>query len=229
MCMQSHKKRLCREFPWFQGGFSSLRGEEEGFLSAMRSKAEQAQRQRRAVLDAARELFAAQGYEATSTEEIVRSIGVSRGTLYHHFRNKAALFEAVYQEQRVAVAHAIGARLQAADGTSQQQIMRTVCHAFVDTAADSSMQRILFVDGPAVLGRNVIQEPDPALRLLRQVFEPFMDKGVIDPRPLELFLRLVWAMCFEAGLYITHADDRVTARQEMIDTLERLLTGLFRV
>jgi len=194
----------------------------------MISKAKQSQRQRRALLDAARELFAAQGYEATSTEEIVRSIGVTRGTLYHHFRNKAALFEAVYQEQRVTLAQATSERIQVAEGASRQQVMRTVCHAFIDTAADSSVQRILFVDGPAVLGRNVIQEPDPALQLLRQVFEPFMAEGVIDPRPLELLLRLVWAMCFEAGLYITHAADRVIARQEMIDTLERLLSGLFR-
>lgn len=197
-------------------------------MSAMIPKAAQAQRQRRALLDAARELFAAQGYAATSTEEIVRSMGVSRGTLYHHFRNKAALFEAVYQEQRVALAQAIGERIQVAKGASRQQIMRTVCHAFIDTAADPSVQRILFVDGPAVLGRNVIQEPAPALRLLRQVFEPLMDEGVIEPQPLDLFLRLVWAMCFEAGLYITHAADRVTALQEMVGILERLLTGLFR-
>lgn len=197
-------------------------------MSAMISKAEQAQRQRRALLDAARELFAARGYEATSTEEIVRSMGVSRGALYHHFRNKAALFEAVYQEQRAALAHAIGERIQVAEGASRRQIMRTVCHAFIDTAADSSVQRILFVDGPAVLSRNVIQEPDSALRLLRQVFEPLMDEGVIGPQPLDLFLRLVWAMCFEAGLYIAHAADRATARQEMVGILERLLTGLGR-
>ena len=197
-------------------------------MSAMISKAEQAQRQRRALLDAARELFAARGYEATSTEEIVRSIGVTRGTLYHHFRNKAALFEAVYQEQRIALAQAISERIQVAESASRQQIMRTVCHAFIDTAADSSVQRILFVDGPAVLSRNVVQEPDPALRLLRQVFEPFMAEGVIEPRLLDLFLRLVWAMCFEAGLYIAHAADRATARQEMVGILERLLTGLGR-
>ena len=197
-------------------------------MSAMISKAAQAQRQRRALLDAARALFAAQGYEATSTEEIVRSIGVTRGTLYHHFRNKAALFEAVYQEQRLSLAQAIGERIQVTQGAPRQQVVRTVCHAFIDTAADSSVQRILFVDGPAVLGRNMVHEPDPALRLLRQVFESLMDEGVIEPQPLDLFLRLVWAMGFEAGLYITHAADRVIARQEMIDTLERLLTGLFR-
>ena len=197
-------------------------------MSAMISKAEQAQRQRRALLDAARELFAARGYEATSTEEIVRSMGVSRGTLYHHFRNKAALFEAVYQEQRVALAHAIGERIQVAEGASRRQIMRTVCHAFIDTAADSSVQRILFVDGPVVLSRNVVQEPDFALRLLRQVFEPLINEGVIGPQPLDLFLRLVWAMCFEAGLYIAHAADRTTTRQEMVGILERLLTGLGR-
>lgn len=195
-------------------------------VSVMISKAEQARRSRRALLDAARESFAARGYAETLTGEIVRRIGATRGTLYYHFRDKAALFETVYQEQRVALAQAIGERIQTAEGASQQQLMLTVCHAFIEQAADPSVRRILFVDGPAVLGWNATREPDPALLLLRQVFASLMAEGVINPRSLDLFLRLVWAMCFEAGLYIAHAADSATARQEMVGTLERLLTGL---
>ena len=194
----------------------------------MISKAEQAQRQRRALLDAAQGLFAAQGYEATSTEEIVRSMGVSRGTLYHHFRNKAALFEAVYQEQHVALAHAISERIQVAETTPRQQVVLTVCQAFIDEAVDPRVQRILFVDGPAILDQQVLRESKPALLLLQQMFEPLMVEGVIDPLPLDPLIHLVWAMCFEAGIYIAHAEDSAAARQEMVGSLERLLSGLER-
>ena len=195
-------------------------------MSAMISKAEQAQRQRRALLDTARELFAEQGYEATSTEEIVRSMGVSRGTLYHHFRDKAALFAAVHLEQRIVLAHAISERIQVTQGAPRQQVVLTVCQAFIDEVVDPRVQRILFVDGPAVLGQHVLREPKPALPLLRQVFEPLMAEGVIDPLPLDPLIHLVWAMCFEAGIYITHAEDSTAARQEMVGSLERLLSGL---
>lgn len=169
-----------------------------------------------------------QGYEATSTEEIVRRVGVSRGTLYHHFRDKAALFEAVYQEQRVALAQAINERIQVVEGAPRQEALLTVCQAFIDAAVDPRVQRILFVDGPAVLDQQVLREPKPALLILREVFEPLMAEGVIDPLPLDPLIHLVWAMCFEAGVYIAHAEDSVAARQEMISALERLLTGLWR-
>lgn len=180
------------------------------------------------MLDVARELFASQGYEATLTEEIVRRIGVSRGTLYHHFRDKRALFAAVYLEQRIALARAVSERIQGAEGAPRQEAMLTVCQAFIDAAVDPCVQRILFVDGPAVLDQQVLREPKPALLLLREVFEPLMAEGAIDRLPLDPLLHLVWAMCFEAGVYIAHARDSVAARQEMIGSLARLLTGLWR-
>ena len=44
---------------------------------------------------AARELFAKRGFAETATEDILQAAGVTRGALYHHFDNKAALFRAV--------------------------------------------------------------------------------------------------------------------------------------
>jgi len=39
-------------------------------------------------------LFAERGYEATSIEAVLQESGVSRGSLYHHFKGKDVLFEA---------------------------------------------------------------------------------------------------------------------------------------
>ena len=71
-------------------------------MAAGISKAEQSEQTRRALLDAALELFAEHGYANTSTEEVVRRAAVTRGALYYHFRDKAALFTAVYEKQSVA-------------------------------------------------------------------------------------------------------------------------------
>ncbi len=40
------------------------------------------------ILDAATQLFAAKGFEATPTAEVAKVAGVSEGTIFHHFKTK---------------------------------------------------------------------------------------------------------------------------------------------
>ncbi len=53
---------------------------------------------REQLLSAARELFASQGFEHTSTQQIAKVAGVSEGTLFHHFGSKRGLFECVAED-----------------------------------------------------------------------------------------------------------------------------------
>jgi AcrR family transcriptional regulator len=53
---------------------------------------------RRQIMDGAREVFLAQGFDAASMGEIARKAGVSKGTLYVYFDSKEQLFEAIAQE-----------------------------------------------------------------------------------------------------------------------------------
>src|SRR5258708_11158362 len=58
-------------------------------------KAAQSQSTRAELVAVARKLFAERGYAGTSTEEIVRTAGMTRGALYHQFKDKKGLFRAV--------------------------------------------------------------------------------------------------------------------------------------
>ena len=53
----------------------------------------------RAILDAAGELFLAQGFAAVSMDAVARHAGVSKATLYAHFSGKDALFAAIVAER----------------------------------------------------------------------------------------------------------------------------------
>ena len=53
---------------------------------------------RRQIMDGARAVFLAQGFDAASMGEIARAAGVSKGTLYVYFDSKEKLFEAITHE-----------------------------------------------------------------------------------------------------------------------------------
>ena len=57
------------------------------------------------ILNAALELFALEGYYATSTSAIAKKAGVSEGLIFRHFKNKEGLLEAIFQmgEEQVKV------------------------------------------------------------------------------------------------------------------------------
>jgi AcrR family transcriptional regulator len=61
---------------------------------------------RRQVVEGARSIFLAKGFDAASMSDIARAAGVSKGTLYVYFDNKEQLFEAIVQQE--CLAHAEG-------------------------------------------------------------------------------------------------------------------------
>src|SRR5258708_36304912 len=57
---------------------------------------------RRQILDGARKVFMDLGFDAASMNEIARSAGVSKGTLYVYFADKNRLFEAIVEDEALA-------------------------------------------------------------------------------------------------------------------------------
>ena len=62
---------------------------------------------RRQIIDGARAVFLASGFDAASMNDIARAAGVSKGTLYVYFTNKEQLFEAIVEQECEAQAEAI--------------------------------------------------------------------------------------------------------------------------
>ncbi len=49
------------------------------------------------IVQAARRLFQTKDYEKTTMQDIMDSVGIAKGTIYHHFRSKEAILEAVIE------------------------------------------------------------------------------------------------------------------------------------
>lgn len=84
---------------------------------------------RRALLAAARELFAAQGYERTTVRAVAERAGVNQALLFRYFGNKEALFAEAVTEQALA---------PLVDGPPETLLERIVA-ALLDDSPDAGM------------------------------------------------------------------------------------------
>src|SRR5437016_5521869 len=100
----------------------------------MPTKAEQSDTTRRALVAAARRLFAERGYAETPTGAVVEAAGVTRGALYHHFRDKTALFRAVYEDLEGEVVARVVAGIEGI--TDPLAMLHRGAEAFLDACLD---------------------------------------------------------------------------------------------
>lgn len=193
-------------------------------MAGVRQQQAEATRQR--IVTAARQLFGRQGYHATGTNEIVEAAGVgTRGALYHHFADKAALFRAVFEEVEVD----LGARAAVAlTGTTWFERLGQGLHAFLDASLDPEVRRIVLLDGPAVLGWDAWREIEArhGLGAIEHMLTEGGNDGSISVDDAGAMAHLLLSAVDEAALFIAHADDTARARARAGRSLDTLLQGL---
>jgi len=192
----------------------------------MNVNVERSEATRSALLDAARTLWTERGYSAVSTEEIVRAGGVTRGALYHHFRDKQDLFRAVFETIEQEMAERVATAALSETDPWQQQMLAT--GAFLDNCLDPAVQRIALTDAPSVLGLAEWREIEEryGLGLVQAAVQNLIDQGLIEDQPVEPLAHLLLGAFTEAGLLIARSEDREAARAEVGGSIERLMAGL---
>jgi len=76
-------------------------------LERVQSGTDDESAKRRQIIEGARAVFLAQGFDAASMNDIARAAGVSKGTLYVYFKHKEELFEAIVEQECDAQAEGI--------------------------------------------------------------------------------------------------------------------------
>jgi AcrR family transcriptional regulator len=197
-------------------------------MSAAQARVRSPDRTRRALIDAARNLFVAKGYYATGTEEIVTEANVgTRGALYHHFADKQDLFRAVFNEVQTDLAAAITVN----DRDDALDVLTGALQQFLDASADKrDVQQVILIDGPAVLGweqwRNL--EADYGLGAITAMLDTAVAQHVIAKQPTTPLAHMLLAAVDEAALYIANAVNKRQARTQARRALTHLLDGLRR-
>lgn len=85
------------------------------------------------ILDAAAVLFAEKGAEHTSVADIMEAVGIAKGTLYHHFKSKESIMDALIERQTATL---LSAAKKAAEDKSvpvKERMLRTILALHMDT------------------------------------------------------------------------------------------------
>jgi hypothetical protein len=94
--------------------------------------------------------------------------------------------------------------------------------------ADPAVERILFLDAPAVLGWQAWRDMADryGLGLLQQGIQAGIDAGAITPQPVVPLAHALLGAVSECAIYIARAEDPEAARRECTAVLQQLLDGL---
>lgn len=119
---------------------------------------EQGAQSRTRLIAAARALFEKDGYATTSTEALLVATGLTRGALYHHFRDKKDLFVAVCEAVHAELSAAIDGAANGQAAPSDQLLAGAL--AWIDAVSHPGPRQVLLIDGPSVLGAQAWAELD---------------------------------------------------------------------
>ncbi|MDB1087992.1 TetR/AcrR family transcriptional regulator [Streptomyces sp. ACA25] len=202
-------------------------------MSEQRSRAEQREETRRALLAEGRRRFARHGYGSVVLAEVAAATGVTKGAAYHHFGSKAGLFRAVLEQVQQEVAEQVVSAAEAHRDPWQQ--LTAGCRAFLTAGSDPEVRRVMLIDGPAVLGWNEWRRMDEgaSARHLEEALTVLVEAGIIPRQPVTPLARLLSGAMNEAALWLAQPDGTgdgtgadVEAEAEAEAALVRLLEGL---
>ncbi len=182
------------------------------------------ERTRRDLIDAGRELFVEHGFLNTSIGDIVTTSGVgTRGAFYHHFKDKAELFRAVFED----VENDLTLRSIAAPpaGADPWQRLTNGLRGFLEAAQEPAVQRVILLDGPVVLGWQTLREIQEgnSIALINDMVREAIAEGIIDDQPITELTHMLVAALEEAALMVAHSASPGRARRRAAKILDRLL------
>lgn len=177
------------------------------------------------LLEVARRTFARRGYAGTSLRDIVGPAGLTKGALYHHFKSKADLFEAVYvqleEELRTKVEAALG---EAGDDPRAQ--LEAALDAFFEASAEPAYLRVVLEEAPAVLRlRTRAIDRAIGLELVAELMRRLVAAGELPPLPVEALAGIFLAATGDVALEMASAGHEAAHRDGRA-VIDALFTGL---
>jgi AcrR family transcriptional regulator len=192
----------------------------------MATQSERREATRGAIVKAAKRLFGEHGFAVATMDNVATAAHVAKGAVYHHFKTKEALFEAVFDE----VSQDLVAEVDRVARSEKDALaaMAAGTQAYFAACAQDATGQVILRDGPAVLGWERWREIDARhfgggfpLALARA-----MDDGVIARQSVEPLSRLLLGAVTEAAVACSAGGDLHKTGAEYARAFRTLLEAL---
>ena len=179
-----------------------------------------------AVMKAARKLFGEHGFAATSVDDIAAACRVAKGAIYHYFKTKTDLFEAVFEAASADLVVEIDGAVRSEKDTLAMLASGTQLD--FSKCAKGPMGQIILRDGPAVLGWQRWREIDARHfgGKIPRALNIAMDAGIIARQPVEPLARLLLGAVTEAAVACAGRADIARAGAEYARAFKSLVEAL---
>jgi AcrR family transcriptional regulator len=121
------------------------------------ANASHGEKSRHAILREARFLFASEGYASVSIDRVLAGLNLTKGSFYHHFEDKKALFKDVVAEVQLEVA--TRAKRHETTQSAGEALLET-CHSFFSDLQRADVMRIICRDAGSILTSTECTEID---------------------------------------------------------------------
>jgi AcrR family transcriptional regulator len=162
---------------------------------------------RAAIIKAAKRLFGDRSFAATTMDDIAAGARVAKGAVYHHFKTKEAVFEAVFDEASRELVMEVD-RIARGEKDALAAIAAGT-QAYFAACARGAMEQIILRDGPAVLGWErwrAIDSEHFGGKIPRGLTAA-MEAGLIARQPVEPLARLLLGAVTEAAVACAASTD----------------------
>lgn len=151
---------------------------------------------RQEILDAARELFVQEGYEAVSMRKIADKVGCAAGTIYLHFEHKDSILSAIAAETFARLDRHMDALAQDVSSDPLERLRRGG-RRYIEFGLAHPQHYLV-----AFFGQSHHQQAKPdmealaaglhSFNCLRQVVRQCVDAGLTASQDVEQISQIVW-------------------------------------
>ena len=181
---------------------------------------------KRALVEVARRRFTERGYAGASLDDIVAGAEVTKGALYHHFKGKQELFEAVFEAVEATAVERIREAVRQTEDPWERAL--SGLREFLALTRDEEYRRVVIQEGPAVLGyeRYREQEERSTFGLVHDIVGSLLAAYDLTPSVVDAFTRLFFGAMSATGAAISTAEDPQQASDDAEGAIVLVLAGI---